>query len=437
MLTLKQVCRLLLLVICLPLTAAYAEPLSSQQLNQLLNGLAELITENYVEIELANTIADELKAAADSDGISNAPSEAALAAALTQFLKNYDGHFNVVWQDPAEQPAAANETEADRQLRRERQLAALRRQNYGFQELQILEGNIGYLKLNQFSSASIPEAAQTAISAMNFLASSDTVIIDLRQNGGGDPNMVQLLTSYLFEQPTYLNALYYRPTDTTQQFWTYAKVEGRRFPDMPVYVLISGRTGSAAEEFAYNLKTRDRATLVGQTTYGGANPGGMFPVINGFSAFISTGKAINPITNTNWEGVGVKPDVDIAAEDALDWAIDDALNKLAATTDEKQHDRELSWAIEARQPPRMLTTVQANEYLGEFFGKRKVQLINEQLIYTRDNRPPQTMLAVGDDRFRLAGINGFRLTFQRDHHGQISVISENWLSGLVRPWPKQ
>lgn len=248
--------------------------------------------------------------------------------------------------------------------------------------------------------------------------------------------MVQLLSSYLFAQPTYLNALYFRPTDKTQQFWTYANVQGRRFPDTPVYVLISARTGSAAEEFAYNLKTRERATLVGETTYGGANPGGVFPIMDGFSAFISTGKAINPVTNTNWEGVGVTPDVEQPANDALDWAIDDALAKLASTTEDEQHSRELAWVIESRQPPLQLSRTQANEYSGQYTGDRNVQWIDGQLIYSRGRRPPQTMLALDNDRFILDGIDGFRLTFQRDENGQVNGITENWVFGLVRPWPK-
>ncbi len=425
-----------LLTLSLSINIVAASSLSSSQLDQLLDELSELIEANYVELDLAKEISAELKNFGRQSTVQSADSPEALAGVLTEFLKAYDGHFNVFWQDPAKRPPMAEETEADRQARQQQLQAAARRTNFGFKELRILEGNIGYLKLNQFSSASRPEAAQAAIAAMNFLASSDTVIIDLRQNGGGDPNMVQLLSSYLFEQPTYLNALYYRPTDTTQQFWTYADVQGQRFPQTPVYVLISGRTGSAAEEFAYNLKTRERATLVGQTTAGGANPGGVFPIMDGFSAFISTGKAINPVTNTNWEGVGVAPDVEVPARDALDWAIDDTLAKLASTTEDKQHKRELEWAAEARQTPRSLSAEHMDQYTGQFSGDRHVRLQNQQLIYARGHRPPVNMLAVGDDRFILDGVDGFRLTFQRDDNGQVNGMTENWVFGLVRPWPK-
>ncbi len=414
---------------------AIAAPLSSAKLDALLAQLAEAIEQNYVEIELASEIADELQQAGNRPEVNNATSNEALAGVLTELLQSYDGHFSVTWQDPAIQPIMPSE--AEQQVRIEQQLAGLRRQNYGFRELRNLTGNIGYLNLTQFSSASIPEAAQAAISAMNFLAGSDTVIIDLRNNGGGDPDMVQLLSSYLFAQSTYLNALYYRPADSLQQFWTYADVSGQRFPDTPVYVLISGRTGSAAEEFAYNLQTLERATLVGETTAGGANPGGVFPIMDGFSAFISTGKAINPVTQTNWEGVGVKPEFEIPANDALDWAIDDALAKLASTTEDEQHQHELAWAIEARQARLELTIDQLNGYTGQFAGQRQVNLEHGQLSYLRGRRPPKTMLAVAVDRFMLAGVDGFRLTFQRDDDGRINGLTEQWVFGLIRPWPKQ
>lgn len=428
---------LLAIVWLLPASVGWGQALSSAELSELLDTLATSIEDNYVEPDLAKQISTELKNLEQNPDIRNAPSPDALAGTLTEFLKAYDGHFNIFWLDPARQAPLSEESDTEREVRQQQQRAAARRQNYGFRELRILEGNIGYLNLNQFSNANNPEAAQAGIAAMNFLASSDAVIIDLRQNGGGDPNMVQLLSSYLFDQPTYLNALYYRPTDETQQYWTYASVPGRRFPDTPVYVLISGRTGSAAEEFAYNLKTRERATLVGETTAGGANPGGVFPIMDGFNAFISTGKAINPVTNTNWEGTGVAPDVEVPANDALDWAIDDALAKLATTTEDEQHQRELEWASEARRTPLILSAEQANEYTGEFGGERLVRFENGQLIYRRAARPPQTMLAVADDRFILDGIDGFRLTFQRDADGNINGVTENWVFGLTRPWPKQ
>ncbi len=158
----------------------------------------------------------------------------------------------------------------------------------------------------------------TAAAAMNFLANTDALIIDLRQYLGGYPGMTALISSYLFgEEPTHLNSIYWRDEDVTQQYWTLPYIPGKRFGDKPVYVLISKVTFSAGEGFACNLKTRQRATLVGEKTDGGAHPGASYRLHPHFEVFIPVGRAINPIPNANWEGVGVLPDIAVSQVQAL------------------------------------------------------------------------------------------------------------------------
>jgi C-terminal processing protease CtpA/Prc len=188
--------------------------------------------------------------------------------------------------------------------------------NFGFQKVERLPGNVGYIELSGFLPAEV--GGDTAAAAMNFVANADALIIDVRKNGGGAPSMVALLCTYLFgPEPRHLNDLYFRPSDSTHQWWTMPYVPGKRFENKPVYVLTSKRTFSAAEEFTYNLKTQKRATIVGETTGGGANPGGMRPLGENFVMFVPSGRAINPITKTNWEGTGVTPDVPVTADLAL------------------------------------------------------------------------------------------------------------------------
>jgi retinol-binding protein 3 len=190
-----------------------------------------------------------------------------------------------------------------------------------FGESRRLEGNVAYVQINTFGMppAQVREQTRTVMSAA---ADAAALIIDLRTNGGGNPGTVALISSYLFgEEPVHLNSLYWRAQNRTEDFYTDPKVEGKKFgPTKPVFVLTSSRTFSAAEEFTYNLQTRKRATIVGETTGGGAHPGGGVNLPHGMRAFIPSGRAINPITKTNWEGVGVKPDVAVAANAALDTA---------------------------------------------------------------------------------------------------------------------
>ena len=222
--------------------------------------------------------------------------------------------------------------------------------NYGFQKVERLPGNIGYVEFRGFLD---PEGgAETVAAVFNFLANTDAIIFDLRQNGGGDPKMVALICSYLFgAEPVHLNDLRWRDgkTERVEEFWTLKEVAGRRYTGKDVYVLTSGRTFSGAEEFSYNLKNLKRATLVGETTGGGANPGGGNRLSAHFGAFIPTGRAVSPVTRTNWEGTGVEPDVKVPADQALRTAQVLALKKAVERTTDEGLKRALQREIETLQ----------------------------------------------------------------------------------------
>ena len=196
-----------------------------------------------------------------------------------------------------------------------------------------MDGDIAYVEILSFGAP--PEAVrEQTTQVMSAAADAKALIIDLRKNGGGSPFTVALVSSYLFgEDSVHLNSLYFRPANRTDDFYTNPRVAGRKFgPDKPIYVLTSSRTFSAAEEFTYNLQTRKRATIVGETTGGGANPGRGVPLPYNLTVFVPTGRAINPITKTNWEGVGVKPDVAVNADSALDAAYRMAKQAVATKT---------------------------------------------------------------------------------------------------------
>jgi hypothetical protein len=201
--------------------------------------------------------------------------------------------------------------------------------NFGFQRVEILDGNIGYMELRGFRPE--PAARDTASAAMAFLANSRAIIIDLRRNSGGSPEMVRYLASYFFEEAplVVLNRFFDRPSNTTTEQTTFASVPGKRMPAVPLYILTSRRTFSAGEGFTYSLKALKRATVVGEVTGGGAHPTVDMPIGSGLVAFVPVARSINPITGTDWEGVGVEPDIAVDADQALDAAIKDALRRAA------------------------------------------------------------------------------------------------------------
>jgi len=252
---------------------------------------------------------------------------------LTKDLRfiSKDLHLRVIYAP--EEIAKRNEaiSKEKREALHKEQIERMKQDNFGFKEVKILNGNIGYLDLRGFLPTEY--GGETAVAAMNFFSDADALIIDLRENGGGSPQMIQLITSYLFDkEPVHLNSFYNRPNDEYTETWTLPHVKGKRMPNMDVYVLTSKRTFSAAEEFAYNLKNLKRATLVGETTGGGAHPGGPMKVTNKYMVWTPQGRAINPITNTNWEGTGVRPHIEVSSEQALVTAKTKALEKLAINT---------------------------------------------------------------------------------------------------------
>jgi len=191
----------------------------------------------------------------------------------------------------------------------------MEKMNCGFEKVEHLSGNVGYLKFDFFGDPDV--CGPTAVAAMNFLANVDAIIFDLRENGGGDPKMVAFLSTYLFDEPTHLNDLWERKGDVTHQYWTLPYVPGKLLAGKPVYVLTSHDTFSGGEEFCYNLKNLKRATLIGETTGGGAHPVSGHRIDDHFMIGVPFARAINPISKTNWEGTGVEPDIKVPAADAL------------------------------------------------------------------------------------------------------------------------
>lgn len=312
---------------------------------QVIENVLRRLDEGYVFPQKAAEMARAVRARAKRGAYDRIVSSQAFADTLTQDLRavSHDRHLEVAYQSrsvrdevPDAQPSAEE--------RREREALA-RRVNYGLERVERLSGNVGYLEIRSFNfDAAAVDSVLSA--AMNFLAHTDALIIDVRRNGGGEPSMVAAVCSYLLPPNRLINKFYWRPQNRWDEFRT-GSVSGRHYgTTRPVYVLTSDQTFSGAEEFAYDVQTQHRGEVVGDTTGGGAHPGGMRRVTEHFGVWVPSGRAVNPVTGSNWEGTGVRPDVPVGAGEALRAAHLRALERLLGAERDKERQTVLRQVID-------------------------------------------------------------------------------------------
>lgn len=378
-------------VISLPVASQEDNPdenipvLDAKMKTEVVKRIGQLMKTHYIFKETAEKMAEKLTEQLDEGKYSEIDDVHEFSRVLTEDLRSVskDRHIRVTFspQTIRRIRASQSKSEEEREKERKANLERQRRGNFGFRKLELLEGNVGYLDLRGFSGLS--EAGETIVAAMNFLANADAVIIDLRNNGGGSPYTIQIISSYFLEEYTHLNSFERRGEDSLQQFWTLRYVPGKKMYDTDLYILTSPRTFSAAEEFTYNMKNLKRATIVGETTGGGAHPGGSRIVNDYFLVWVPTGRAINPISKTNWEGTGIEPHISVPRDRALEKAHSTALEKLMEKTDDEDRKRQLRWAldgIKAKEEPAKIDQEILKKYVGKY-TRGEVKLIDGQLFF--------------------------------------------------------
>jgi len=301
--------------------------------NQVIDTLTADLDKYYVFPEQAKKFGAYLRSRQRSGAYDSITSAEKFADVLTADLQSVgkDGHLEVRYGEDGFPELGKDGTPSLESQAHD--LADEKRHNYGLESVGRLHCNIGYLDLHAFAE---PERVKDRYAAaMTLLGDTRALIIDLRRNHGGEPETVALLASYLFDRRTHLNDIYQRESNTTEPMWTSDVVDGPRYGGArKVYLVTSNDTFSAGEDFSYALKNLKRATLVGETTGGGAHPGQPRRLAEHFAAFVPSGRSISPITHTDWEGIGVAPDIRASADDALDVAHRQALkDALAVETD--------------------------------------------------------------------------------------------------------
>jgi len=388
--------------------------LDAEKRAEVVDRVAELMINNYIFKEIAEKMKAKLTNQLTEGKYDKMDDVFEFSQALTRDLRSVskDRHIRVTYSPETVQRirASRSKSEEEREKERKANLERQRRGNFGFRKLELLEGNVGYLELRGFSGLS--EAGDTIVAAMNFLANADAVIIDLRNNGGGSPYTIQIISSYFFEEYTHLNSFEWRGEESIAQFWTLRYVPGKMMYDTDLYILTSSRTFSAAEEFTYNMKNLKRATLVGETTGGGAHPGGDRIVNDYFLVWVPSGRAINPISKTNWEGKGIAPHISVPRDQALDKAHSTALEKLLEKAEDEGKKRQLKWAldgIKAKAEPAKVDQELLKKYVGNY--TRGEVILKEGQLFIQAGPRQLKMIPLSETYFVLDGEPSVRVEF--------------------------
>jgi hypothetical protein len=396
----------------------------------VIDTLGARLRRHYVDADTGALIADRVRARLTAGAYDTITSPARFAEVLTTDMRgvNDDRHLNVTYNPlttalrpppdgirmgvlpPALPPVGPLPTGPGAD--------AARRSNYGLGRVDVLPGNVGYFDIRGFSGAAAVVGAIK--SALEYLQGTDAIIFDLRRNGGGSPFSVNAIISHFTNGDT-IPSLTVTNRSANQKFtrYTYATVPGPRRPTVPVYVLTSGATASAGEDFAFVLKNMKRATLVGGTTAGAGHNNANVDLGSGFAASISFTRVTDPKTGAEWERVGVAPDIAVDQARALDVAHAHALEKIAAAEADPRRKRVLDLtreAVEAQASatPRKVPAAALASYAGEYEGGRKVAVDGTSLTYApRAGAPPEVLVPLSDSTFAFNSV--IRLSFVREN----------------------
>jgi hypothetical protein len=312
-----------------PAIAAEDSKLNVSDRTEILRTLEAKLNANYIEPAVAKQVGSAIARKNAEGGYASITSVQGFSGLLATDLRELSGdkHFGASVNERFREHSGAVYLPSSADMEEAREWTE--RQGYGIEKIERLPGNVGYIDLRAFGTTEFAGPAYTA--AMSLLAGTDALILDLRQNGGGSPDSVAYLMSHFFPlgDRRHLIDFYHRPTDTTRQVWLVPTVTQRY--DKPVYVLTSAGTFSGGEDCAYGFQAQKRGTLVGESTGGGSNPVSWFSVGHGIVVSIPTSRATNFVTKTNWEHVGVKPDIAVPAAQALQTAHVDILRKLVSS----------------------------------------------------------------------------------------------------------
>jgi hypothetical protein len=388
---------------------------------EIVIDLAAKLTSDYAIAETGMKMADSLRKKLESGGYDNVTEPSVFARMLMEDLSAvaHDKHLRVVYSSAPLQRAPAEPPPPDMIEKRNEEM---RKMNGAITKLEILDGNVGYMRVNGVPMFQVSKDAISA--AFAFLKNTDALIIDNRGNGGGDPNTVAWYMSYLSEGAPYVvNTFHHRKEDRIEEFRTTDLGERSYGPKKPVFVLTSPNTFSGGEELTYDIQVFKRGVVVGEVTGGGANPTGPVPLVHNFLAIIPFGYAVNPITESNWEGTGVEPDIEVPAEEALVEAHLLAIKRLQEDASDPMSRSQLdaiTFKLELEKPSSKSgeDEIKQEQIAGKYASKLPIPPLtiearNGDLFLNVPGNPESKLVSVGPNRYKIDGLpDGFFANFR-------------------------
>jgi hypothetical protein len=396
---------------------------------EVLNQLARALESQYAVPDTAKKLAETVRTKQALKAYRKITAAPELARALTDdlYAVAHDKHLRVGFsfaplpQGPPGPPS-------------QEVLNQMRKVNGAIPKVEILDGNVGYMRVNGVPPV---ETARSAVAAaFAFLHNTDALIIDNRGNGGGDPNTVAVYVSYLSEgKPYVVNTFHWRAGNRVEEFKTTDLGELAYGAHKPVFVLASPQTFSGGEELTYDLQVLKRAVVVGEVTGGGANPGGHVPLGHQFFVNMRGGQAINPVTGTSWEGVGVKPDIPVPAAAALRKAHALAIDQLI-TQASNPMERSMLEAVamklqtiaeaESGSVPRLANAEIVGTYVLESGAGPMLTILEKdgRLMEHMDGFPDVALTILKGNRYKLEGLPDGAIASFRTHDGKTELLRE-------------
>lgn len=411
-----------------PTTFSY----NAKSIRLLVDSLARQINKYYVLKDEALKMSAFIQKKSKAGGYDKINDPHILAGTLTSDVLSVhrDGHFHVEYNPQMANELLGNIDDVPKMV--SERLKQDRLKNFGFKNADILNGDIGYLEISFFSRLNDYSKA-TADAALKFLSNARALIIDLRYGVGGSPEMVNHLIGHFLKDKTHVSDIYIRSENSTLPYYAGGNAADSLLFKIPVYVLTSYKTFSAAEGLSYELQNLKRAVIVGENTRGGAHTVTYRPLSSGFVADIPFGRAIDPATKNNWEQVGVKPDMPCSADQALELAEMKIFDNALAATKDTSEIKQLNWQrdlLQAINHPQALDTTLLRSLPGRF-GAYTITAENGKLYYQKSGKAKFQLEAMRDNFLKAKGNDTFRVAFFRNSNSLINHIGTFYDDGRI------